>query len=62
MALPAAQADATADALLATLEGVGASIRSSCYAMPGPASTGIVAPRLALPGAMIQAGCVAVSD
>lgn len=28
---------------------------------PGPASTGIVVPRLEIPGAMIQAGCVAVS-
>ena len=37
-------------------------IRSEYYGKPGPASTGIVVPRLEIPGAMIQAGCVAVSD
>ena len=36
-------------------------IRSDYYGKPGPASTGIVVPRLEVPGAMIQAGCVAVS-
>ena len=41
--------------------GLNVGIRSRYYARPGPASTGIVAPRLEVPGAMIQAGCVAVS-
>ena len=42
--------------------GINVGIRSRYYARPGPASTDIVAPRLEVPGAMIQAGCVAVSD
>ena len=41
--------------------GLNVGIRSDYYGRPGPASTGIVAPRLEVPGAMIQAGCVAVS-
>ena len=41
--------------------GINIGIRSRYYARPGPASTGIVAPRLEVPSAMIQAGCVAVS-
>ena len=41
--------------------GLNVGIRSAYYGRPGPASTGIVAPRLEIPGAMIQAGCVAVS-
>ena len=41
--------------------GINVGIRSGYYARPGPASTGIVVPRLEVPGAMIQAGCVAVS-
>ena len=42
--------------------GLNVGIRSDYYGKPGPASTGIVAPRLEIPGAMIQAGCVAISD
>ena len=42
--------------------GLNVGIRSDYYGRPGPASTGIVAPRLEISGAMIQAGCVAVSD
>ena len=41
--------------------GLNVGIRSDYYGKPGPASTGIVVPRLEVPGAMIQAGCVAVS-
>ena len=41
--------------------GLNVGIRSDYYAKPGPASTGIVVPRLEIPGAMIQAGCVAMS-
>ena len=41
--------------------GLNVGIRSAYYGRPGPASTGIVVPRLEIPGAMIQAGCVAVS-
>ena len=37
-------------------------IRPRYCARPGPASTGIVAPRFEVPGAVIQAGCVEVSD
>ena len=42
--------------------GLNVGIRSDYYGKPGPASTGIVVPRLEVAGAMIQAGCVAVSD
>ena len=42
--------------------GLNVGIRSDYYGKPGPASTGIVVPRLEITGAMIQAGCVAVSD
>ena len=42
--------------------GLNVGIRSDYYGKPGPASTGIVFPRLVIPGAMIQAGCVAVSE
>ena len=38
--------------------GLNVGIRSDYYGKPGPASTGIVVPRLEIPGAMIQAGCV----
>ena len=41
--------------------GLNVGIRSDYYGKPGPASTGIVVPRLEIPGAMIQAGGVAVS-
>ena len=42
--------------------GLNVGIRSDYYGKPGPASTGIVVSRLEVAGAMIQAGCVAVSD
>ena len=42
--------------------GLNVGIRSDYYGRPGPASTGIVVPRLEIAGAMIQAGCVAVSE
>ena len=41
--------------------GINVGIRSGYYARPGPASTGVVVPRLEVPGAMLQAGCVAVT-
>ena len=41
--------------------GLNVGIRSDYYGKPGPASTGIVTPRLEIEGAMIQAGCIAVS-
>jgi enamine deaminase RidA (YjgF/YER057c/UK114 family) len=42
--------------------GLNVGIRSDYYGKPGPASTGIVAPRLEIEGAMIQAGCIAIAD
>lgn len=42
--------------------GLNVGIRSDYYGKPGPASTGIIAPRLEIEGAMIQAGCIAISD
>ncbi len=41
--------------------GLNVGIRSDYYGKPGPASTGIVTPRLEVAGAMIQAGCIAVA-
>lgn len=45
-----------------TAWGLNVGIRSDYYGKPGPASTGIVAPRLEIEGAMIQAGCIAIID
>ncbi len=42
--------------------GLNVGIRSDYYGKPGPASTGIVTPRLEVEGAMIQAGCIAVAS
>jgi 2-iminobutanoate/2-iminopropanoate deaminase len=44
------------------LWGLNVGIRSDYYGKPGPASTGIVTPRLEIAGAMIQAGCIAIAD
>ena len=41
--------------------GLNVGIRSDYYGKPGPASTGIVTPRLEIDGAMIQAGCIAIA-
>jgi enamine deaminase RidA (YjgF/YER057c/UK114 family) len=41
--------------------GLNVGIRSDYYGKPGPASTGIVTPRLEVADAMIQASCIAVA-